>query len=103
MSDRLYVDVNILNQGGLNLDQWSDLARNVTRRVRTATERYGDAGGTGEMGEQFDQNYKPGEWKALEFLTLLEKGVGGLSESTLLVAKNFERANDDADGATPHE
>ncbi|MBK1787783.1 hypothetical protein [Prauserella cavernicola] len=103
MSDRLYVDINALNQGGLNLDHWSDLANNITRRVRTATEQYGDAGGTGEMGQQFDENYKPGEGKALEFLTLLEDGVGGLAESTLLVAKNFDQTNDDADSATPHE
>jgi hypothetical protein len=101
--DRLYVDVSGLSQGGVNLGHWSDLANQISGRIRTATTTYRYAGGTGEMGEQFDANYRPGETKALEFLRLLEDVVGGYSRRTLAAAKNFEDTATDADAAAPHE
>lgn len=101
--DRLYVDVPALTQGGVNLGQWSSLANQIAGRMRTATTTYRFAGGTGEMGEQFDTNYRPGESKALEFLKLLEDVVGGHAQRTLNAARNFEQTANDADTATPHE
>ena len=101
--DRLYVDVAALTQGGVNLGQWSTLANQIAGRMRAATTTYRFAGGTGEMGEQFDANYRPGETKALEFLKLLEEVVGGYSQRTLAAAQNFEQTATDADAAAPHE
>ena len=103
MSDRTAVDISLLTNGGINLTQWSLLANQIVNQMRTATETYRYSGGTGEMGEQFDQNYKPGEAKALAFLMMLEKAIGGQSDRTLLVAQNFSNTNQDANGATPHE
>jgi len=101
--DRLYVDVAALTRGGVNLGQWSSLANQISGRLRTATTTYRYAGGTGEMGEQFDTNYRPGESKALAFLALLEEVVGGYSQRTLNAAKNFEQTSNEADAAAPHE
>jgi hypothetical protein len=101
--DRLYVDVPALTQGGINLGQYSTLASQIATRMRTTTTTYRFAGGTGEMGEQFDTNYRPGETKALQFLALLEEVVGGYSQRTLDAAKNFEQTENDANTATPHE
>jgi hypothetical protein len=103
MSDRLYVDVAALTRGGVDLDQWSVLADQIAGRIQAATQTYRYSGGTGEMGEQFDTNYRPGEAKALEFLALLVEIVGGYSERTLNAAKTFDQANTDADAAAPHE
>ncbi|MER6992722.1 hypothetical protein ABT337_30025 [Saccharopolyspora hirsuta] len=99
MSDRLQVDVAALARGGANLDQWSTMANQLAARMRSVTAAYRDAGGTGEMGEQFDTNYRPGAEKAMEFLAMLEEAVGGYSDSTLKVARKFGDTNDEADGA----
>jgi len=99
--DRLYVDVGELTNGGSNLAQWSTLANQIATRMRTTTTTYRYAGGTGEMGEQFDANYRPGETKALQFLALLEEVVGGYAQRTLTAAKNFEQTSNDADDAAP--
>lgn len=102
MSDEnLHVDVSSLAQGGTDLERWSQLANRITNQIRTATATYRFAGGTGEMGEQFDTNYKPGEAKALEFLMMLEEVVGGYADDTFQVAQNFEQTNNDADSNTP--
>jgi hypothetical protein len=103
VSDRLYVDVAALTRGGIDLNQWSTLADQIAGRVTSATQTYRYSGGTGEMGEQFDTNYKPGEAKALEFLALLVEIVGGYADRTLLAARTFDQTNTDADAAAPHE
>jgi hypothetical protein len=103
VSDRLYVDVAALTRGGINLAQWSTLANQIGGKLQSATSTYRNAGGTGEMGEQFNTNYKPGEQKALEFLVLLMQVVGSYSAKTLDAAKNFERTDTDADTATPNQ
>ena len=102
MTDRLYVDINALSQGGVNMEQWSTLASTIANKMQTASGTYRFAGGTGEMGEKFNENYKPGEVKALQFLALLEKVVGGAATSTLEVAKNFDQTNDEATYNTPN-
>ena len=99
--DRLYVDVPALNRGGINLERYALLARSIAGDMRQATLTYQNAGGTGEMGEKFDTNYKPGERKALEFLALLDEIIGGGANRTLLAARNFENTSDDADASTP--
>jgi len=96
VSDRLYVDIDALTRGGIDLDRWSVLAKQIAGRMESATVTYQHSGGTGEMGEQFDTNYKPGEVKALEFLALLEQIVGGYSSRTIDAARNFDQTNDDA-------
>ena len=103
MNDRLYVDVAALTRGGINLSQWSVLANQIGGRIQSATATYRNAGGTGEMGEQFNTNYKPGEQKALEFLVLLMRVVGSYSEKTFEVAKVFEETDDEATMTTPQE
>ncbi|GAB1515276.1 hypothetical protein [Actinophytocola sp. KF-1] len=103
MNDRLYVDVEALTRGGINLAQWSALANRIGGRLQGAAATYRNAGGTGEMGEQFDTNYKPGEQKALEFLVMLMKVVGSYSEKTFEAAKVFEESNTEADAATPRQ
>ena len=100
--DRLYVDVTALNQGGVNMERWASLARLIANQMQTATGTYRFAGGTGEMGEKFNENYKPGEVKALQFLALLERVVGGAADRTLDVARNFEQTNNEATQATPN-
>ncbi len=103
MSDRLYVDVEALTRGGINLAQWSALANQIGGRLQGATATYRNAGGTGEMGEQFNTNYKPGEQKALEFLLILMKVVGSYSAKTFDAARSFEETNTEADATTPHQ
>ena len=103
MSDRLYVDVEALTRGGINLAQWSALANQIGGRLQSATATYRNAGGTGEMGEQFTANYKPGEQKALEFLLILMKVVGSYSEKTFEAAKVFDETNTEADATTPRQ
>lgn len=99
--EHLEVDVPALNRGGVNLDRYALLARTIAGTIRQATVVYVNAGGTGEMGEKFDTNYKPGERKALEFLDLLDEIVGGSANRTFLVARNFDNTSDDADASTP--
>jgi hypothetical protein len=103
VSDRLHVDVEALTRGGTNLAQWSALANQIGGRLQGATATYRNAGGTGEMGEQFNTNYKPGEQKALEFLLILMKVVGSYSAKTFDAAKVFEETNTEADATTPHQ
>lgn len=103
MTDRLYVDIAALTRGGINLGEWSALANRIGGRLQSATATYRNAGGTGEMGEQFNTNYKPGEEKALEFLVLLMQVVGSYSEKTLEAAKNFQQTDNDASAATPRK
>ncbi|MFB9570218.1 hypothetical protein [Saccharopolyspora hordei] len=103
MTDRLQVDVAALARGGTNLDQWSTMARQLAEHMRSVTAAYRHAGGTGEMGEQFDTNYRPGAEKAMEFLSLLEEAVGGCSDSTLRAARNFSDTAEEADGAVPKD
>jgi hypothetical protein len=100
--DRLYVDVTALSQGGLEMEQWASLARTIANQMQTATGIYRYAGGTGEMGEKFNENYKPGEVKALQFLALLEEVVGGAATRTRDTARNFEQTNNDATNNTPN-
>jgi hypothetical protein len=100
--DRLYVDIGALSQGGVNMEQWASLARAIANQMQDATGFYRFAGGTGEMGEKFNENYKPGEVKALQFLALLEKVVGGAATRTRDVAKNFDQTNDEATYNTPN-
>ena len=101
MTDRLYVDITALQQGGVNMEQWAGLAKLIANQMQTATGTYRHAGGTGEMGEKFNENYKPGEVKALQFLALLERVVGGSADRTFDVARNFEQTNNDASSTTP--
>lgn len=102
MSDEdLYVNVPGLTRGGTDLERWSTLAEQIATRMSNATGVYRLAGGTGEMGQQFNTNYKPGEAKALQFLQMLKDVVGGYSDDTLLAAQNFEHTNEDADSSTP--
>lgn len=102
MSDRLHVDVAALTNGGVNLDEWSRLAKDIAARVDAAVSLYRNAGGGGEMGEQYTTNYKPGEAKALQFLLLLNEVVGSYSDRTLQVARNFEDTSNEADHAAPN-
>ena len=102
MSDRLYVDVAALTNGGINLDEWSRLAKDIAARMDAAVSLYRNAGGGGEMGEQYNTNYKPGEEKALQFLLLLNEIVGSYSDRTLQVARNFEDTNNEADHNAPN-
>jgi hypothetical protein len=102
MTDRLYVDITALSQGGVNMERWSTLAKTIANRMQTASGTYRFAGGTGEMGEKFNENYKPGEVKALQFLALLEKVVGEAATRTRDVAKNFDQTNDEATYNTPN-
>jgi hypothetical protein len=102
MTDRLYVDITALSQGGVNMEQWATLAATIANRMQEATGIYRFAGGTGEMGEKFNENYTPGEVKALQFLALLEKVVGGAATRTRDVAKNFDQTNDEATYNTPN-
>lgn len=103
VNDRVYVDTTALTRGGVNLGQWSSMASRLAAHMRNVTTTYRHAGGTGEMGEQFDQNYRPGAEKAMEFLSMLEEAVGGVSEKTLLAGKKFEDTDDEANGVTPKE
>ncbi|SEG75396.1 hypothetical protein SAMN02982929_03446 [Saccharopolyspora kobensis] len=103
VSDRVYVDTAGLTRGGLNLGQWSSTANRLAAHMRNVTATYRHAGGTGEMGEQFDANYRPGAEKAMEFLSMLEEAVGGISEKTLLAGKKFEDTDDEANGVAPKE
>jgi hypothetical protein len=103
VNDRLYVDVQALTQGGINLAQWSALANQIGGRLQGATATYRNAGGTGEMGEQFNTNYKPGEEKALEFLRILMTVVGSYSQKTFDAAKVFDETNTEADATTPQQ
>ena len=101
MSDRLYVDIAALRQGGVNIEQLSVQSRLIVNRIRQATATYRLAGGTGEMGEKFQENYKPGEEKALLFLKLLEEVIGSAGGSTLEAARHFERTDGDASASAP--
>jgi len=101
--ERLYVDLAALHQGGVNIEELSVQARLVVNRIRQAASTYQFAGGTGEMGEKYQENYKPGEEKALVFLRLLEEAVGSAGDDTLVVARHFEQVNDDAAGNTPQQ
>ncbi|MDA3628114.1 hypothetical protein [Saccharopolyspora oryzae] len=103
MTDRFYADPDGLARGGANLEQWSMLAKEIAAQMRNVTTAYRHAGGTGEMGEQFNTNYKPGETKAIEFLSMLEEAVGGHGERTLKTARSFSDTNDEADAAAPRE
>jgi hypothetical protein len=101
--DRTRVDPAELQRGGQFLDTYSRLAGSISGQLRDATTRYARAGGTGEMGEQFNANYKPGEEKALEFLALLEEVVGGAGKATMKTGVHFSQVSDEADAATPRE
>ncbi|MGW1680198.1 hypothetical protein [Saccharopolyspora sp. NPDC002376] len=103
MNDRLYVDTSGLTRGGINLSQWSSTANRLAAHMRNVTATYRHAGGSGEMGKQFDENYRPGAEKAMEFLSMLEEAVGGVSEKTLLAGRKFEDTDDEANGVTPKE
>ena len=99
MSDRTQVDPAYLQRGGQHLDTYSTLAGSICGQLRNATTMYANAGGTGEMGEQFKVNYKPGEEKALEFLELLEEIVGGAGQATMKTGVHFSQVSDEADQA----
>lgn len=101
MSDDLRVDIEALQSAGLNLSQWSDMADQIAKRMEQATAQYADAGGGGEMGKAFDEHYKPGEGKALEFLEILKKELGGAGQRTIQTAKNYDETDDDASRAVP--
>jgi hypothetical protein len=103
VSDRTRVDPAELQRGGQGLDTYSTLAGSISSQMRDATTRYARAGGTGEMGEQFNANYKPGEEKALEFLALLEEVVGGAGQATTKTGVHFGQVADEADAAAPPE
>jgi hypothetical protein len=95
--DRLQVDVAALQAAGFNLGRWSELAHDIAGRIEQATQQYAHAGGTGKMGEMFTKHYKPGEEKAIEFLRMLQKEIGGSGQRVINVAKSFEQTNDDAE------
>jgi len=98
---RLTVDIAALQRGGVNLSRIAEIARGISNDLQHAVTTYGDAGGTGEMGESFQKNYKPGETEALEFLALLDKEVGEVGVRTTKTAREFEDTNQEASQSTP--
>jgi hypothetical protein len=103
MSDRLAVDVDALRQGGVNIDGITRLALTVRDDLFSATSLYHDAGGTGEMGERFNQGYRPGEAAAVNFLNLLGDTLGDAGSRTVKTARNFADADSEASSTSPAE
>ncbi|MFT7841738.1 hypothetical protein Q5530_36855 [Saccharothrix sp. BKS2] len=100
MSDRIAVDVDALRKGGVDIDATAQLAISICGDLRHSVELYGNSGGTGEMGEMFNEKYRPSAEMALKFLSLLEEVLGGASERTVGTSQSFDAAIGDADAVT---
>lgn len=99
VTERLVVDVDALRNGGVNIDRVSSLALRISGELIAAAERYHHAGGSGEMGEKFQQGYRPGAEQGIRFVTLLRDAIGEVGGRTVSTAKSFATTSDDADGA----
>ncbi|MBY8851714.1 hypothetical protein K7G98_26750 [Saccharothrix sp. MB29] len=89
MSDHISVDVDALRKGGVDIEATARLAFSICGDLRQSVELYGNSGGTGEMGEMFNEKYRPSAELALKFLDLLEDVLGGASERTAHTSKSF--------------
>ncbi|MGW5050422.1 hypothetical protein [Actinokineospora sp. NPDC004072] len=97
MSDRLVVDVEALRSGGVNIEGTTRLALAICAELRSRVAALRGAGGGGEMGQKFDQGYKPGEEEALRFLDLLGKILGDAGGRTITTARVFADSGAEAD------
>lgn len=100
MSNHISVDVDALRKGGVDIQATAQLAMSICGDLRHPVELYANSGGTGEMGEMFNEKYRPSAEMALKFLDLLEDVLGGVSERTVGTSKSFDAAIGDADTVT---
>ncbi|WP_447002023.1 hypothetical protein ACRAKI_19980 [Saccharothrix isguenensis] len=100
MNDRITVDVDALRRGGVDVEATARLAIAICNDLIGSTLAYGNAGGTGEMGEMFDKNYVPTAERAVKFLGLLNETLGGASDRTVETSRSFEDAVGDANTVT---
>ncbi|WP_258903403.1 aldo/keto reductase [Actinokineospora sp. UTMC 2448] len=103
MTDRLTVDIDALRGGGVNIEETARLAQRIYGDLRSVVFTLGGAGGTGEMGEKFDQGYKPGEEEALRFLALLVDVLGEAGGRTFDTARVFVDTSNEADSSVRNQ
>jgi len=99
MTERTAVDLPGLLNGGVDIQAIAQLAQDIATMLISACAEYARAGGTGEMGAQFDANYKPGEQTGLAFLKLLNDSIGTSGVRTLKTGHSFANAENEADTA----
>ncbi|WP_434444124.1 hypothetical protein [Lentzea sp. E54] len=97
--NRLSVDTDALLRSGVDVLGATELAKSISRDLLSAVETYRDAGGTGEMGEQFERGYVPGAKRGVDFVNLLSDTLGDASQRTVDTAQSFSNSADEANAA----
>lgn len=96
MSDRTYVDTESLKAGSIDIDSIAKMATDIRADLLNAIHACANAGGTGQMGEEWKANYHPNEEIGIGFLDLLNATIGTSGIRTAKAAKTFEDALNDA-------
>ncbi|MFD2420772.1 hypothetical protein [Amycolatopsis pigmentata] len=97
--DRTYVDVEALKAGGVDLERIAEQAQQIRTDLLNAIQACAYAGGTGTMGAQFDENYKPNQQIGVDFLNLFNDAIGTSGVRTSRAARSFADAESDANQA----
>jgi hypothetical protein len=99
--DVFSADTDALQQGGVNLQQLSDLIAKIRGTLFNALEENPNLGGDGstDLGKSFAVNYYPGVDTARTFLTDLGTLLDGHGSTTTGLGSKFGDANSEATGA----